>query len=283
VRLEELAQGYRGTAAFFLTAVQGQWLRGEEAKGYAPLFALAGETLAGVRTRREVRQVVVEAPAPAELENLGEVLNYAVATAHRSQMRQERVKRMQLVGLALHDYHVQHGSFPPPASRDAAGRPLLSWRVHLLPSLGEEELYRQFRLDEPWNSPHNRALLPQIPLAYQSPEAAGDGRTRLAALVGPGAPFGGRAGTSLRDFTDGASETILLVECGPDGAIPWTQPDDLPFDPQDPAAGLGSVEKEGFLALFGDGRVEMIRTAIAPEALRALLTHGGGERTTPPE
>lgn len=280
IRLEEMAQGYRGMAALVLTAVKGQWLRGEDAPGYAPLFSLASETLAGARTTRNVRQLVVEAPAPASMADLARILESALTTARRGAVRQERVRRMQLIGLALHNYHVERGAFPAGASRDATGRPLLSWRVHLLPWLGEQELYRQFRLDEPWNSPHNRALIPQVPTAYQFPDAEMDGQTRMVTFTGSGVPFGARSATALRDFADGASETILVVECGADRAVPWTQPDDLPFDPQGPAAALGAIEPSGFLALYGDGRVEIIRSAISPAALKALLTHAGNEPPT---
>src|SRR5260370_25308336 len=63
------------------------------------------------------------------------------------------------IGLAFHDYHQDHGSFPSSAIFDKDCRPLLSWRVALLPYLEENELYSQFRLDEPWDSPNNRPLL----------------------------------------------------------------------------------------------------------------------------
>jgi hypothetical protein len=96
-------------------------------------------------------------------------------------------------------------------------------------------------------------------------------------MIGPGTPFTLSRGPALRDFTDGADQTILLVECGPDRAVPWTQPEDLPFDPANPVAALGAIEAEGFLALFGDGRVEIIRPQITAAALQDLLTHAGGE------
>jgi hypothetical protein len=38
----------------------------------------------------------------------------------------------------------------------------LSWRVKLLPYLEQDHLYRQFKLNEPWDSPHNQALLKEM-------------------------------------------------------------------------------------------------------------------------
>jgi hypothetical protein len=277
VQLEQLAQGYRATAAVLLPVLQGQWVRGEDGQGYAPLFALAGDLLSGVTVTRQIRQVSVDVAAPAALERLPKILETAYLTAARSSAREDRVQRLQLVGLAMHNHHVATGSFPAGASRGAAGRPLLSWRVHLLPFLGEEDLYRQFHLDEPWDSAHNRMLIEKIPAIYRETGSPPTGRTRIVALMGQETPLGNSRGVPLRDFADGPDNTILVVECGADRAVPWTAPEDLPFDPQNPIAALGTVEQAGFLALFGDGRVEIIQPRIAPDEFRALLTHAGGE------
>ena len=59
----------------------------------------------------------------------------------------------------------------PAASHDKNGKPLLCWRVHILPYLGEEKLYKEFHLDEPWDSPHNKKLLSQMPKIYRAPGA----------------------------------------------------------------------------------------------------------------
>lgn len=279
LQLDELAQGYRGAGSLMLTALESQWARGEEGRDFAPLFALASEALSRVKITRQVRQVTVEAEAPPALADLPRLVEAAFVASMRGGLRQERVRRLQLVGLALHNHHVAQGSFPAGASRDAAGRQLLSWRVHLLPWLGQKELYDQFRLDQPWDSPHNRALLDKIPAVYQSPGAAVDGTTRLVPMIGPGTPFSLSQGAALRDMIDGPDNTILLVECGPDRAVPWTMPDETTFDSQDPVAALGAIEEAGFLALFGDGRVEIIAPRITPEEFAALLTHAGGEKT----
>jgi hypothetical protein len=49
------------------------------------------------------------------------------------------------------------------------GTPLLSWRVLVLPYLGQEELFAQFRLTEPWDSDHNVRLLDRMPSTYAPP------------------------------------------------------------------------------------------------------------------
>ena len=87
------------------------------------------------------------------------------------------------------------------AAYDAAARPTLSWRVELLPYLGYEQLYREFKLDQPWDSPHNRALLPRIPDVYQSPDAA-DEKTNYLVPIASYTPF------------DQSSAGYQLEQCG---------------------------------------------------------------------
>ena len=60
---------------------------------------------------------------------------------------------LKQIGLAMHNFHDSYGGFPAAYSTDKNGKPLLSWRVHILPFVEGQALYRQFKLDEPWDSP----------------------------------------------------------------------------------------------------------------------------------
>ena len=51
---------------------------------------------------------------------------------------------LKLIGLALHNYHDMHPSFPPVYIADKNGKPLHSWRVLLLPLVGENDLFASF-------------------------------------------------------------------------------------------------------------------------------------------
>src|SRR5207244_2364868 len=120
--------------------------------------------------------------------------------------------------------------FPPPA-KTANGKPLLSWRVLILPYIEQDALYRQFKLDEPWDSPHNLKLLPLMPKIY-APVGAKPKEphsTYYQAIVGPGAAWehtkDGK-GMRIQNFTDGTSNTITVAEARE--AVPWTKPDDIP-------------------------------------------------------
>lgn len=207
----------------------------------------------------------------------------AVQAARHAAQRAHSTNNLKEIGLALHNYHDAHKQFPARANFDERGRPLLSWRVHILPYLGETELYYQFHLDEPWDSPHNRMLIERMPEVFKNPgKNTKPGMTQYLVLVGKGTLFEGSRGRSLADVWDGSSNTIMVVEADPDRAVPWTKPEDLPFDPNNPLDGLGHAHSGGFNALFCDGAVRFISETIDPEVWRALVSCAGGESVLRP-
>src|SRR5262249_20825478 len=143
-------------------------------------------------------------------------------------------------------YEEAHGRFPPAAIRSKDGQPLLSWRVLILPYMEQDHIYRSFKLDEPWDSPHNSQLLRHMPPWYrlEGPEPAP--LTRYQALVGPGAAFdaGGPKGPALADFTDGPAKTILIGTAAV--AVPWTKPDELEYSPAGPLPRFSRHFDRGF-------------------------------------
>ena len=161
----------------------------------------------------------------------------------------------------------------PLAIRSKTGKPLLSWRVAILPQLGELELYRQFKLDEPWDSPTNRPLLEKMPAIF-APFGPGEtprGLTFFQVLVGPGTMFDGPLDRDVRLTADGADATLLVIEAAE--AVPWTKPVDLTYDPKGPLPKFGGhFFKDGSLALFADDTVAFIRSNIDEPTLRALIT-----------
>lgn len=179
--------------------------------------------------------------------------------------------------LALHNYASAHGKFPAQASYDKNGKPLLSWRVHILPWMEQQALYDQFHLDEPWDSRHNKKLIGKIPQSYQSP-SVGDlnGKTVYLGVAGEGMMFTDEQ-RGFGDITDGSSNTALMVEVNPDHAVHWTQPQDWAPDERNPLKGLGGVNQGGFIVSFADGSVHFISNNVNPETWKALLTIGGGD------
>jgi hypothetical protein len=184
----------------------------------------------------------------------------------------------QLV-LATVQFEVKYGGLPPAASYDDQGRPLLSWRVHLLPFLGENLLYDRFRLDEPWDSPHNRRLVSEMPAVYQSRGLASRaaGRTGYLAPIGPTCMFFGRSGLSYKDVPDGTSKTILYVEAIPDRAVIWTKPEDWQVDLAKPLEVLNWPGELGFIYGRVDGSGHRQTLPMEEERMRRLLQRNDGQ------
>jgi len=203
----------------------------------------------------------------------------AVQAAREAARRAQCVNNLKQIGLAMHNYNSAYGFFPPAASVNAEGKPLLSWRVALLPMLEEQALFDQFKQDEPWDSPNNIKLLAQMPKVFQCPSepAVPNGSsTHYEVINGPGTVFEGDAGMTLDKITDGTSNTIAVVEART--PVEWTKPDDV--DITKLAGALGSKHPGGSNALFCDGSVKFIKVTIPANIIQSMATRNGGEIIT---
>ena len=207
-----------------------------------------------------------------------------IIDANRELRRNQCSERLTRIGLALHKYHDAHGHFPAPAFLRNDSASLLSWRVAILPYLGYESLYERFRLDEPWNSVHNRGLIAEMPREFACPAgpARTTGETAYQVVVGPtidsysiNTPFDSTRGVDLREITDGTANTVLVFEA--DTRVPWTKPDDLGWSPNGPLPRLASNHAGGTHVLLADGGIRFLKSTTQPELLRAILTINGGE------
>jgi hypothetical protein len=203
----------------------------------------------------------------------------AVQQAREAARRTQCRNNLKQIGLALHNYHDVNKSFPPPATYDAQGRPLLSWRVLILPFLGEQGLYQQFRLDEPWDSPNNLPLASQMPEVFRCPSdpSLGPNTTSYVAITGAGTMFPPGRSVSVRDITDGTGNTVMVGELG-GGSIVWTQPQDVVFNSSFVGSGdFSSYHPVGWNALFADGTVRFVSDNVDTNTCRAMMTIQGGE------
>ena len=210
----------------------------------------------------------------------GNPLAGATGEARNAARRASSKNNLKQIGLAFHNYHDTYRTLPlhknNPEYFDDNGQPKLSWRVHLLPFLNEIPLYDQFHLDEPWDSPHNIALLAQMPDVYKAPGSnAAPNHTVYLGVKGQNAIFENGTGTMFRNIVDGLSNTILVVEAADPRAVPWTKPDDFPYDPANPTGGLVDSEP-GFHALLCDGSVRYIAKTIDPQTLLNLFQYNDG-------
>lgn len=176
---------------------------------------------------------------------------------------------LKQLALALHTYESAHGHFPPAAIYDAQGKPLLSWRVLILPFLEQDELYQQFHLTEAWDSPHNRPLLERMPRTFAG--CSGDraqSTTHFQLIVGPGAAWEPGRMMQLSDFRKGTSDTILIAEAAT--PVPWTKPAELEWDPKGTLPDCGCTPTAAQFAM-ADGSVIRIAKPLDPAWLRAAV------------
>jgi len=163
------------------------------------------------------------------------------------------VWNLKQLALAMHTYHAQDGRLPPAAVSGADGKPLLSWRVVLLPYIEQNDLFQQFKMDEPWDSPHNIKLLDQMPSTYLPVDgipAHEPFTTFYQVFVGKGTPFEGRDGLTFKDLGARVSNTFMIVEAA--NAVPWTKPEDIPYDESRPLPKLGGLRRGIFFATLLD-------------------------------
>jgi hypothetical protein len=260
----------------------------------ASLLRPPGSTTALLRSLPDV------IPLPAQGDREAEA-----AWMERNLKRAGSVNNLKQIGLAFHNFEATFNEFPPAVVNGPDGKPWHSWRVLILPYLGQGPLFNEYDFSQPWDSEKNRKLLERMPAVYRDP-IYGDAKepyTHYAALVGPGAIFKPeaarqtdpkkllveRAGTGIARITDGTSNTVLVSSVEPGRRIPWTKPEDINVGP-----GFAGLGKPGGIAtpytlggkpdapatapfLFADGAVRTLAVTIAPTTLQALFTAYGGE------
>ena len=215
--------------------------------------------------------------------------------------RQQSRNNLKQMAIAMHSYHDANGVLPP-AQYVPAGmgvpvppgvpdtRPKASWRVLILPYIDEGNLYSMYNFNEPWDGPNNSKLLTMMPKVYQLPgdTTAPPGHTYYQVFVSspsanPHALFSTDPNEriSIARIPDGTSNTLMIVEAAK--PVPWTKPDDIPFDPNGPTPQLGKHYNGGCNAVAADGAVHFLPGNLSPTTLRALITRDGAENVAMPD
>lgn len=237
----------------------------------------ATQLLDSVKVTANDNQVLVKAEMESGVIAIVETLLPAVQQSRKSAQRMMNSNHMKQLMLALHNYESTYERFPAAVIVDPESGMERSWRVEILPYLGEQQLYAQYRQDEPWDSEANLQVLNKMPAVFALPGVDGKTQTPYQALVNAGGgltPGADGQGPKFSEFTDGLSNTLVLVETLP--LVPWTKPVDV-SDVM--AAREVSVRPSegGFLVARGDGKVVFIANSIDPQVWQALTTRAGGE------
>jgi hypothetical protein len=258
---------------------------GALAGSFQPVLKGAEGTVSGAKLAVSGSDLTLTASYKADFD-LGALVADAVKAKDEAP-RLTALNNYKQVGLALHNFEAATGALPVHAV-GAKGVPvkgpndkaLLSWRVAILPYIEQDNLYRQFKLDEPWDSEHNKKLIPMMPKIYApaSKPPAKAGHTHVQMLVGPGGtPLGAKFPGS---FPDGTSNTLAVVEAA--DAVIWTKPDDVvvPFkyNAGELMKKFGSGEfPGGFAVAFWDGSTRFLRDTMKESTLSLLCYPADGQ------
>lgn len=187
------------------------------------------------------------------------------------------MNNMKQIMIAMHNHADTFTGLPAAAICDKAGKPLLSWRVAILPFIDEENLYKQFKLDEPWDSKNNKPLIEKMPKIYVMPgEQDKAGFTRYRVFVGKDAAFDYKKQRGLAEIPDGTSNTGAVFESA--DPVIWTKPDEMDFDMKKTTTKSLYFDKKGksIVAMF-DGSVTKIDKKVLEKCLGILVCPNDGQ------
>ena len=212
----------------------------------------------------------------------------SIQSARIAAGRVQARNNLKQIGLAMHNYHEVYKHFPPAVvygrgnqDKDKVDAVTHSWRVELLPFLEAAPLYQQYKFGETWDSEHNKKILAQMPGVFRNPnDDPKSTNSSYYALVGEGTVFSLKDGVRIRDITDGTSNTIAVVEAK--RSIPWTKPQDIPFDPKKELPKLGGWNQGGYNVLFCDGSVRFLAESIDKTMLKWLIQMNDGQAVNLP-
>ncbi len=224
----------------------------------------------------------------AQLAELAIPFGMQITEISRSAARRMQCdNKMKQLGIAMHNHLDVKGYFPPAYTVDESGKPLHSWRVLILPYVDQQAMYEAIRLDEPWDSEHNRQFHDKMPPIFRCPQLK-KGKTNrdtgYCVVVGDDT-FGriGEKGLKIGKITDGTSNTLMILERKE--PVCWMAPVDITQEDaylgvNKKDEGIGSNHEAGIDAAFGDGSVRFVSETIDLDVLKAILTVSGGESKT---
>jgi prepilin-type processing-associated H-X9-DG protein len=208
----------------------------------------------------------------------------ALVAANQAAAKQRCQSNLRRIGQAILAYEEANGSFPPAYTVDAAGKPMHSWRVLILPYLGPQEkaLYQQINMSEPWDSPQNATLNGRMPKVFASPlddNALASHESSYVVITGAKTMFPDTASRKRSEIKDDLRSTIMVVEVLSSGHG-WMDPTDYMSDgliDYQIGGDLGGNHNRGATILFADGDARFLSDTTPSEELQGMATVAGGE------
>lgn len=248
-----------------------------------PVLKLATQWIDGLNHQIVGSKVVSSREGESDSQKTIELVAEAITRQRIPFVQSQTQIKLKRMLRAIDDYHDSKGCLPTYGSMDNGKQKSgLSWRVHILPFIGHADLFNQFKLDEAWDSQHNRTLLNQMPDIFLPDGVAGaDGalqphQTTFVAPIGGLTAFGRDNRMRYANIIDGMSNTVAIVELESQHAIAWTSPEDYQFTTDAPAQKLRFVDGRTYVGML-DGSVKRISEGESANTWNALFTAQGGE------
>ncbi len=202
----------------------------------------------------------------------------------QSQTVPPKMARMQMVGLALRQYHQKYRVLPPAYTTDESGMPEHSWRALVLSFTVDASLVEHYDYSARWDAPENKNIRTAGTRVWTAPDVSSldPSHTSYVLLTGPGTAFDGNKSISLNDFSN-QHKVVFAIEVV-DSGIPWTEPRDLPVDQVEEMLLSGKIASDNGLirVLMADGVVDQITISEATERLSEMALITKSESTKPP-
>jgi prepilin-type processing-associated H-X9-DG protein len=263
-------------------------LKGKGPEGIAdfmPAVQEAHRALKDARVEVSGSDLIVAGTYKADFD-VGAMVVAASRKVREAAARMSDANNLKQIGIALHNFSDTYGGPLPVhavgpkgmALQNPKDKPLLSWRVALLPYIEQHTLYSEFKHDEPWDSPHNKKLIEKMPKIYAPPKPGKPGYTHLQMVIGPNAlsPVGTKMPAS---FTDGTSNTIAVAEAAQ--PVIWTKPDDIMLTgkevPKDLKKKFGGLHPGGFNVVMWDGSVRFVKDSVSDINLQRAINPRDGQ------
>lgn len=238
--------------------------------------------LSSINVKVQQRQFIIDA-TEQRLSDFTQLLGQTLPLTAADDLNARNLRDMVI---AMHNYHNDFSRLPNQAINSKEGKPLLSWRVALLPYLGHDHLYKEFKYNEPWDSEHNKKLIEKMPKIYAHPFAKNvpPHHTYYQVFYSkkgtkPAAVFMDTGSITLGMLTvqDGTSNTFVVTDAAAE-AVPWTKPADLLFDWNQPLPKMSTHRDYPFARVgFGDGSVRQFKPDGDVEMLKRFISRNDGK------